>query len=178
MYSLSKLSFAASVIILLAFTAERLGILNMRYTVIIAIIAAFIQAALLGILLGTAITKYKEKHEVKIVRYQISNKLINGGMYILPGHMSPTNPRKSALFEVFLEIEDVEELPNISVNKTSTGSVKQDMKDNIINVKSGIVNDNFIFSAGIIVRPDEKINFTIEKDARVKLFILGEIYVP
>lgn len=178
MYAFGKLSLVASVIILLTFIAEKFGILNIGQVIIIAIIAVTIQAISLGILLVIVVTKYKKTHEIRIVRYQVSNRLINGGTYIIPEHMSSTDPRKSALFEVFLEIENFNEPPKILINKESDGRIKQYMKDNIASFKSGIVNDNFIFTAGIMVRPEEKINFLIEKDATVKYFMLGEIYVP
>jgi hypothetical protein len=178
MYIFSKLSFAAFVIVVAAFVAEKLGMLDMRYVIMVANIAAVIQVILLLVVSTIEVKKYRKKRGIRMVRYQVTNKLVNGGTFIIPKHVSPTDPRKSALFEVFLEVEDVEEIPNISVNKTSATHIKQDMKDNIISVKSGIVNDNFVFTAGIIVRPDEMINFMIEKDTTVKLFVLGELYIP
>ncbi len=50
--------------------------------------------------------------------------------------------------------------------------------DNTYCLHSGIVNNNFIFIADIIVVPKEMINFLLEKDTIVKLFVLGELYIP
>lgn len=93
-------------------------------------------------------------------------------------NISSTNPRKSALFKVFLEIENVSEPPEIGISKDGVKRELPNIKDHIVNINSGKINENFIFDAELIVRPNENINFQVKKDAVIKLFFLGEFYIP
>jgi hypothetical protein len=179
MRALTKISLAVSITIVMAFIIGKLNLLDNRYVNIIVIVAVVIQLILF--IAASIITVFifsKRKRGIRIVRYKCEDKSIYGGTYILPENLSPTNPGKSALFEVFLEIENVKDIHEIVVYNVSVGLSAINIENNITDVKSGIVNNNFMFSARIIVEPNEKINFLIEKDATIKLFVLGEFYVP
>lgn len=178
MHIFSKLSLAANIIILMAFIAEMLNILDMKYVTIIIEIAVTIQLTLLFVLIVIITIGRREIRGVKITRYQFNDRFINGNDYILPEHVSTTNPRKSAMFKVLLEITYADEPPEIAISRKSVTSVTQDIKDHIINVNSGIIENSFIFDADIIIKPGEKINFQLKKDAIIKSFFLGEFYVP
>ena len=115
---------------------------------------------------------------VKIMRYRFSDRLVKGATNIIPENISPTNPKKPAIFKVLLEIRDVDEPPEFGIAKINIGAKTLKIEDNVSNIISGIADNNFLFSADIIVRPGEKINFQLKKDANVKLFLLGEIYIP
>lgn len=115
---------------------------------------------------------------VKIIRYQFCDRSVKGDTNILPENISSTNPRKSALFKVFLEIENVSEPPEIGISKDGVKRELPNIKDHIVNINSGKIKENFIFDAELIVRPNEKINFQIKKDTVIKLFFLGEFYIP
>lgn len=178
MYTLSKLSLVAGVVTVVAFVAEKFGILELRYVVIIAIITAAIQAIALGILTATLMTKYRKISGVKMARYQFYDRFIKENDYILPEHVSTTNPRKSAIFKILLEIKYTDDPPGIVISKKGFASSVTDKKNHVISVNSGVVNENLIFDADIIVKPGEEINLQLKKDTLVKSFFLGEFYIP
>ena len=178
MYILSKLSLAASIVIAAAFVAEKFGILEMRYLVIIAIIASVIQVIMLAVLMATLITKYRKAIGVRMTRYQFNDRFIKGNDYILPEHVSTTNPRKSAIFKVLLEIKYTDDPPGIVISKNGVASVTSDEKNSVTNVNAGMIDNSLLFDADIVVKPGEEINFQLKKDALVKSFFLGEFYIP
>lgn len=178
MFFMTKLSLIAILIMLIALVSEIAGILDKRYSNIIMFGILAIQTVFLAIFVTIVIMKKRILNGVRIVRYQLHDTLVKGETDIIPENISPTNPRKSAIFKIFLEIENVSEIPEIGISKTGLGRVIPDIKNHIININSGIADNNFIFNADVIVRPGEKINFQIKKDTTVKLFFLGEIYMP
>lgn len=178
MYAFSKISLAMSLVMLMAFIVEKLNILDKKYTIIIMIAAAVIQAILLGLVVISVIMRSRKMHGVKMTRYQCHDRFIKGDDYILPTHVSTTNPRKSAMFKLLIEIKDVSEPPEITISKIGVAPVAQDIKNHIINVESFTVDNSFLFDADIIVKPGEKINFGFKKDTMIKSFFLGEFYVP
>lgn len=179
MFILTKLSLAAFLIVSATIVAEATGILDSRYSKIILYSVLAIQVVLLAIsTVIFIIIKKRRMHGVRIVRYQLHDTLVKGNTDILPENISPTNPRKSALFKIFLEIENVSEIPEIGIFKMDIGSVVPDIKDHITSVRSGMIDNSFVFNADVIVKPGEKINFQIKKDTTVKLFFLGEVYTP
>lgn len=115
---------------------------------------------------------------VKIARYKIDNRLVKGDVDMLPIYVFSTNPRKLALFKVFIEIENVKEPPEFEMFKMSAEKASQNITDHIVNINSGVIENSFIFDADIIVKPGEKINFRLKKDTIVKLFFLVEFYIP
>jgi hypothetical protein len=178
MYTLTKLSLAAGFIILMAFVAEILSVLDSRYTAIIMVVAATIQMISLFVLIAIVIMRHREIRGVRIVRYQFSNRFINMNEYILPEHISITNPGKSAIFKIFMEAKHTNESPEIEISNMSVTEVISDMKDRIINNNSRVIDNNFIFDVDITVKPGEKINFQLKKDTFVNSFLLGEFYIP
>jgi hypothetical protein len=178
MYTFSKLSLVMSLVMLTAFIAEKLNILDKKYTIIIMIAVAIIQAILLGLLVVSVIMRSRKMCGVKMTRYQCHDRFVKGNDYILPEHVSTTNPRKSAIFKILIEIKDVSEPPEITISKTGVASVEQDIKSHIVNVESFALDNSFLFDADIIVKPDEKINFGFKKDTMIKSFFLGEFYIP
>jgi uncharacterized membrane protein YcgQ (UPF0703/DUF1980 family) len=178
MYTLSKLSLAACVAIAAAFVAEKFGILEMRYLVIIAIISATVQVILLIILMATVMTKYRKVSGVRMTRYKFCDRFIKGNENILPEHISTTNPRKSAIFKILLEIKYTGDLPEIVISKKGFASLATCKKNHDVNIHSGMLDDSLVFDADIAVKPGEEINLLLKKDALVKSFFLGEFYVP
>lgn len=178
MLIITKISLAAFILVTIAMAAKALGVLDKRYSDMIMLGALALQTIILGLLIIILIMKRRKLHGVKIIRYQLHDIFVKGDTNILSDNVSPTNPRKSALFKIFLEIENISETPEIGISKIGSGRVIPNIKDHIININSGMVNNNFIFDADIIVGPNEKINFRIKKDTVVKLFFLGEFYIP
>jgi hypothetical protein len=178
MYIFSKLSLAASIIILMAFVAGTLSILDKKYTNIIMIVAAVAQLVLLLVVMTIMMTGHSKIRGVKMTRYQFSNILIKGSDHILPMYVSTTNPRKSAVFKILLEIKGITEPPEITISKIGDARITSDINDHIVRVNSFTVGDSFLFDADIIVKPGEKINFGFKKDTLVKSFFLGEFYIP
>lgn len=178
MYTLSKLSLAVCIATAAAFVAEKFGILELRYVVIIAIINASVQAILLIILMATVITKYRKVSGVRMTRYQFYDRFIKGNENILPEHISTTNPRKSAIFKVLLEIKYAGDPNEIVLSKKGLSPLVTDKKNHYVNIHSGMINDSLVFDADIAVKPGEEINLLLKKDALVKSFFLGEFYVP
>jgi hypothetical protein len=178
MYTLSKISLAMSLVVLMASVAKTLNILDKRYTVIIMVAAAVIQAILLVLVVMSAIIRGRQTCGVKMTRYQFHDRFVKGNDYILPEYISTTNPRKSAIFKLLVEIKDVSEPPEITISKIGVASVEQDIKNHIVNIESFTVDNSFLLDADIIIQPGEKINFGFKKDIVVKSFFLGELYVP
>jgi hypothetical protein len=158
--------------------AATLNILDKRYTFTIMIVAAVIQAILLCLLVASVIMRSRKMRGVKMARYQCHDRFVKGNDYILPEHVSTTNPRKSAIFKILIEIKDVSEPPEITISKIGVVPVEQDIKSHIVNVESFALDNSFLFDADIIVKPGEKINFGFKKDTMIKSFFLGEFYVP
>lgn len=179
MFIITKLSLAAFLIVSMTIIAETTGVLDIRYARVILYSVLAIQTVLLAIsTIISIIIKKRRMHGVRIVRYQLHDTLVKGNTDILPENVSPTNPRKSALFAVFLEIENASETPEIGIFKMSIGDIAPGIKDHITRVRSGMIENSFVFHADVIVKPGEKINFQIKKDTTVKLFFLGEVYIP
>ena len=183
MYTIVKISLIVTLALLVSTVARISGILDDGYISIIMDVLLIIQAVILSLLVAILIIKRQKMNGVKIVRYKFDNKFIKGNTDIIPECVSPTSPRKPALFKVFLEIDienikNMEEPPEFGIFKIGTGKAPQDIKNHIINANSGIIENSFIFDADIIVSPGEKINFRIKKDTIIKSFFLGEIYIP
>lgn len=178
MFFMTKLSLAAILTVIITLFLETLDILDEKYSHIILFGIGVIQIVFLAIFIIIVIIKKRRMNGVKIIRYQLHDTMVKGETDILPENMSPTNPRKSAMFKIFLEIENISETPEIGIYKMSLGRVVPNIKDYIVNINFGKVDNNFIFNADVMVGPDEKINFQIKKDTIIKLFFLGEIYLP
>lgn len=178
MYTRTKLSLATCIVTGAALVAEKLGILELRYVIIIAIISCAIQTILVGILTATYIKKYRNTYVVRIARCQFNDRFVKGNDYMIPKHVSTTNPRKSAIFKILMDIKYTGEPPEVVVSKNNVASVASDIKNHIINANSGAVDDNLLFDADVIVKPGEEINLHLNKDALIKSFFLGEFYIP
>lgn len=178
MFIFSKLSLTASLILLIALIAETIGILDKRYLTMIMYIVLVIQVMIFVLLIVIVINRRGIINGVKMIRYQFSDRLVKGNTCILPEYISTTNPGKSALFKIFLEIKDIREPPEIGISKIGVETVTPDIKDHIIKVNSCIIDNSFIFDVDILVKPWEKINFQLKKDTTIKSFFLGEFYIP
>lgn len=178
MYTITKLSLVLCTITGATLVAEKLGILESRYAIIIAIISSVIQVIFIGISTAMLITKYRKTHAVKIIRYKFNDRFVRGNDYMITEHISTTNPRKSAIFKILLDIKYTGEPPEIEVSKNNIVSIASDVKNHIINVNSEVVDDNLLFDADVIVKPGEEINLRLNKDALIKSFFLGEFYIP
>ncbi len=185
MHILSKISLVSTLILLIATIAHVLGIIGDTYNNAIIYSMAAVQIILFVLFVTMVIVLVIKKNKmctVKIRRCQISDKMVKSNIDILPEHVHPTNPRKSALFRVFLALENVKRTPEIGISHLRTGcpndSGKNDISKNIGNINVDMVDDNLIFGIDIIVRPDEEINFYFKQDADIKLFLLEEFYVP
>ncbi len=183
MFTLKRISIATIATIIIIFAtiiARALGILDKTYTNIIIDYLLAIQMAFILISIIIYLISRRRLNGIKIIRYQLYDTPVKGETNILPENITPTNPRKSAIFKFFLEIENMSdtELPEIGILKESVGKFMPDIKKHIINVKCGVVNNSFIFDVDIIVKPDEEINVQIRKDTVIKSFFLGEFYIP
>jgi hypothetical protein len=178
MFILTKLSLIGNLIVLITFFAKIFGILEKRYADIIMIVIAIMQVLLIVTLIIMVIMRIRKSKFIKIIRYRLHDTLVKGETDIIPENISPTHPKKATLFKIFLEIENISEVPEMGISKTNFERGVLDIKDYIINVNAGILDNSFIFDADIMVKPGEKINFQIKKDTFVKSFFLGEFYIP
>jgi len=178
MFVLTKISLVATFLVLTAIAARMLGILDKEYyeTMMYTILA--IQLIILSILVVIFILKRRKMKGVRIVRYKTENKFIKGDTNIIPEYISSTNTRKSAIFTVLLQIENVTIAPEITISKMLGEKKVTDIKNHIITVDAGMVENCYMFHADIISHPGEKINFNLNTDATLKLFFLGELYIP
>ena len=177
MHIVMKVSLAASIVAVVTILAEVVGLLDKKYVDPILYVCLVVQTIFLILVIITFIIIKTRVHGVKIVRYRINDTLVKGDTDIIPEYISPTHPRKSTLFKIFLEVEDIEDPPEFGISKISSEKTP-DIKDHIVNINAGIVNNSFIFDADLIVGPGEKINFRLKKDTNIKLFFLGEFYTP
>lgn len=160
--------------------AEAFGILSRSYGVYIFFVGLSVQIILFIYLMTRLLMKKGElKRGVRIIRHKIEDKHIKGGTDILPSFIGATNPRKASIFKIFVEVIDFKNPPEFGVCKMGKGNMKvTDIKKHLLGVKVGVVQGSFIFDADIIVRPDEKINFKFKDDVNIKLFFVGELYIP
>jgi len=178
MFALTRLSLVATFIVLTLITARMLGILEKKYYDTTMYVILAIQLIILVVLVIIFVLKRRKMSGVRIIRYQVQNKFIKGDTNIIPEYISSTNTRKSAVFTVLLQIENVTNTPEVVISKMMGEKKLTNIKDHIITVDAGIVENCFMFHAEVVSRPGEKINFNLSKDATVKLFFLGELYIP
>lgn len=179
MFLFTKISLTIFLILMVVLVAEIFGILDRTYGNYIFIVGLSIQIIILIILLTTLLVRNnKLKRGVKIIRYKIMDKYIKGGTELIPEYITSTNPRKSSIFKIFVEAEDFKDPPDFGMCKMGKGDINVDIKKHILGVRSGIIEKSFIFDADIIVGPDEKINFKFKDDINIKIFFIGELYIP
>ena len=179
MFLFTKISLTILLMLTVTLVADMFGILNRTYSNYIFVAGSLIQIIILiTIVTIFLIRKNQLKRGVKIIRYKIMDKYIKGGAELVPNYISPTNPRKSSIFKIFVEVEDFKEPPDFGICKMGKGNVNIDIKKHILSVRAGIVEKSFIFDTDIIVRPDEKINCKFKDDVNIKTFFIGELYIP
>lgn len=180
MLIIGKISLTATLILMISVVASIFGILDNRYVKMIMYAVFVVQTMLLIIVIIILILKKRKMKGVRIIRYQLQNQPVKGETNIISEKISPTNPMKSTLFKIFLEIDNISEPPEIGIGiyKITTEKIIPDIKNHVVNINSGMVDHSFIFDADVIVRPEEQINFQVKKDTTIKLFFLGEFYVP
>ena len=176
MFILTKISLTSTIIMIIGFILRSSGILEDRYINII--VGANIIIQLICIIIFTFSILGRSKG-VKIVRNQFDNRFIKGDTYLFQEHISPTNPKRMAIFKIYLEVCKFIEPPELGISKIgSYGKPISDIKKQFLNINSCIKDDIFIFNADMIVLPSEKVNFKFKKDTNIKTFFLGELYLP
>lgn len=179
MFLISKISLTILIILAITFITEELGILNPTYSRYIFIVGLSIQVILLVILLMLVMIRKKQLGRgIKIIRHKIEEKYIKGNTDILPDFIEVTNPRKSSIFKIFVEVRNFTDTPDFGICKMGRGgSYITDINKHVLNVHARIIEGNFIFDADIIVRPYEKINFKFKDDTNIKMFFVEELYI-
>lgn len=181
MFTFTKISLVVAFIIIIAAIAQIMGKLDAIYTSYILLVGLATQVAILIVFVATILIRRNElKKGVKIIRYKYEDRYIKGEENVLPKFITTTNPRKASIFKIYFEIKDFKELPDFGIYKIGKGDPDKtsDVKKQVLNVNTGISNDLFIFHVDMLVRPDEKINFKFKNDANIKIFLLGELYIP
>lgn len=180
MHLFSKISLTILFVLTASLIAEILGFISKKNSDYIFLIGLSIQI-LLFIIILISYTKQRDvlKRGVKIIRYKTENRFIKGNTDVLPSFISSTNPRKASIFKIFFEADKCEELPYFGILKIGKGNIgPDDLKKHLLNLRSGIMEESFIFDADILVKPDEKINFKFKDDINIKFLFIGEIYMP
>lgn len=180
MFIFTKISLIIFSILTIDLIAEALGIIDPKHSNYVFIAGMIVQIMMFIFLIIIVLIKKRElKNGIKIIRHKIEDKLIKGGVEILPEFMIPTNPRKASVFKIFVEVRDFKEPPYFGILKMGRGNVAvNDIKKHLLGVRAGIIEGSFVFDADIIVRPDEKINFKFKDDTNVKMLFVGELYIP
>lgn len=181
MFLFTKISLTVLFILTMIMVAEAFGILSQKYGSYIFFVGLSIQIIMLIALIVLLIIKKRElKRGVEIIRHRIDDKYIKGDTDILPSFIGPTNPRKASIFKIYLEAKDFKEDPGFSMCKMGKGSLEKmaNIKKHVLYANTGIVDNLFVFTADIIVRPDEKINFKFKEDINIKMLFIGELYIP
>lgn len=179
MFIITKASLVSTLTLIIGIILGRFGILDEKYVNIIVDANIIVQSILLVIFTILLIHFRNRPKGVKILRYQFENKLIKGDTDILSKPISSTNPRKFAIFKIYLEVKEFTEPPEFGIIKTcGHGKSISDIKKHLLNINSCIIEDTFIFYADVIVMPEEKVNFKFKKDTNVKSFLLSELYMP
>ncbi len=177
----TKITLIIFIIVITSLIAEFVGILDVRYGSYILIAGILIQILLLAFLIIAIMNRKRELTKgIKIIRHKFEDKFIKGDTEILPKFMTSTNPRKSSIFKIFFQVKDFKEPPEFGILKMDKGNIKsdEDIKKHLLDVNAQIIEGSFIFDADIIVNPEEKINFKFKKDTNIKLFFIGELYLP
>jgi len=181
MFIFTKISLTIMSIIMITIIAEITGKLDAKYGSYIIFVGLTIQFTMFVILLWIFLRRIKYlRNGVKIIRHRFENKYIKGDTDILPEFITTTNPRKSSIFNIYLEAKDIKDPPDFGMYKMGRGNPAKmtDIKKHVLYVNADMVNDLFIFIVDIIVRPDEKINFKFRDDINIKTFFIGELYIP
>ena len=179
MFILTKISLIITFILTVAVTAQTMGKLNNVYTMYILMIGLTVQFIMVIIFITIILYRRNEmKKGIKIIRYKAEDRYIKGCTDIIPQYIAPTNPRKSSIFKIFVETENFKGIPDFGICKMGKGDVNIDLKQHILNIRTGIVAKSFIFDADIIMRPVEKINCKFKDDVNIKLFFVRELYIP
>jgi hypothetical protein len=155
-----------------------------KYGTFIIIVGFSIQILILiSLFIFTLIYSRKVKNQiqnsVKIPRYHIEDKHIKGGTEIFQKSLFSTNPNKSSIFKIYLEIDDFnkDKPPNLEIFMKNEEQ-KVDIFKKILNAQVKIIDKLFIFSGDVVVGYDQKINFKFINDTYIKKFSIGELYIP
>lgn len=179
MFLYSKLSLAILLILVITGVAYINDILDQKYVGYVFLIGLFAQSIILMlVVMRILVVKDKLKRGIKIIRYKMVDTYIEGGKYMIPEYIAPTNPTKPSMFKIFIEADNFGELPCFIMCKMGKGNydIKQD--ESTFNAKRNIEEKSFIFDADILVGPDEKINCKFKDDINIKMFFIGELYIP
>ncbi len=153
------------------------NILGKKYYDIIIKINIIIQSLCIAMFL---ISRFNKSKGVKMVRLRLNNILIKGDINIFPEPISSTSPRNPAIFKIYWEIGEFakEDPPEFNIDIIgSNGKEMTEINSRILDIKTRIVKNIFLYNADIKIMPNEKINFKFRKDANVKIFNLEEVYI-
>lgn len=179
MFIITKISLVSTFTMTIGIVLGTLGKLDDKYVNIIVNANIVIQILCCIVFAALFIFLRNWPKGIKILRYKFEDRLIKGDTDIFQKPISSTNPRRMAIFKIYLEVDKFTEPPELGITKIGNyGKPLPDIHKHFLHINSGIKENIFMFHADMIVMPDEKINFKFKKDANIKTFLLGELYLP
>ncbi len=111
--------------------------------------------------------------EVKVIipKAHIEDKLIPANSDILIKYIVPTNPFRSCIFRISMEITE-------SIEKLNMSALRLREDEIIENTVEKRFLANGTYTIDTLVRPDETINFKFDKDIGIKKLFVDELYIP
>lgn len=179
MFIITKISLASTFTMIIGIVLGTLGKLDDKYVNIIMNANIVIQILCFMIFAVLFIFFHNWPKGIKILRYKFEDRLIKGDTDIFQKPIFSTNPRRMAIFKIYLEADQFTEPPELDITKIGNyGKPSSDIHKHFLHIDSSIKENIFMFHADMIVMPNEKINFKFKKDTNIKTFLLGELYLP
>lgn len=110
------------------------------------------------------------KNGVPILRYDVSNKDVKSKSDLLLEGITPTNPHRTSLFNVHVEMDNNTDPLAMRIYKT---------KENyVVGEAFTLLEPKTIRDLGILIKPEETFNFQFDNAGIVKKLSITEIYTP
>lgn len=168
---LTIIVFIPSVI---SFILFQLGKMSLDHMIIINLVVTAIESVIFIIGMRMIAKDYTESSpKVTILKGKFDNKQIRANTEVFDRLIIPTNPMKSCIFRICIELADKFIGPSLELlimRKCESGTCEQKIDASYCKEGSHALQIN--------IDPREKLNFKFSKDIKIKLFSVEEFYIP
>lgn len=166
-------------ITLVSTLASQLGILTIWQFLAISIASIVIMMSLSIFVLYRLRTLIKSGivpqnfQDVKVIipKAHVDNMFILANSDVLKKNIVPTNPFRTSIFRISMEINSsIEQLGISAIRLRGSRVIESTVKKNLTAKEAYIIDT--------VVLPNETINFKFDKDIDIKKMLIDELYVP
>ncbi len=158
----------------IAFILFQLGKMSLDHMIIINLVVTAIESIIFIIGMRMITKDWTESSsKVMILKGKFDNKQVNANTDIFDRLIIPTNPMKSCIFRICIELADKFIGPSLELSVMRTcesGTCEQKIDASQCKEGSHALHIN--------IHPREKLNFKFNKDIKIKLFSVEEYYTP